>query len=147
VPADRFFQAAPTVLALMKERVAATALELARHGVPKKPFYVTGQVGGQSFAVHAAGERVILSRTGQTPEEIDLNQAPAEVVQASAALDGAALPQAVCPHGAPQDGAVPADEPAVDPSQAGWLEGDAALRAFDAALGDARATHQEGGEA
>ena len=147
VPADRFFQAAPTVLGMLKERVAANALELARHGVPKKPFYVTGQVGGQSFAVHAAGERVILSRAGQVPEEIDLNQASAEVVQAAAALDGAALPQAVCPHGAPQDGAVPADEPAIDPSQAGWPEGDAALRAFDAAQDEARPTGEEGGDA
>jgi transposase InsO family protein len=147
VPADRFFQAAPTVLAMLKERVAANALELARHGVPKKPFYVTGQVGGQSFAVHAAGERMILTRAGQAPEEIDLNQAPAEVVQASAAIDGAALPQAVCPHGAPQDGAVPADEPAVDASQAGWPEGDAALRALDAALDTARPTREEGGDA
>jgi len=147
VPADRFFQAAPTVLAMLKERVAANALELARHGVPKKPFYVTGQVGGQSFAVHAAGERMILTRAGQAPEEIDLNQASAEVVQASAALDGEALPQAVCPHGAPQDGAVAADEPAVDPTQAGWPEGDAALRAFDAALDEARPAREEGGEA
>src|SRR3990170_1653039 len=44
VPADRFFRAAPEVLATLKERVAAHALELARHGVPKNPFYLTGQV-------------------------------------------------------------------------------------------------------
>ena len=45
-----------------KERVAANALELARNGVPKPPFYVTGQVAGQAFSVHAEGERVILTR-------------------------------------------------------------------------------------
>ncbi|MGH9505935.1 MAG: hypothetical protein ACRD13_03340 [Terriglobales bacterium] len=85
VPADRFFQAAPTVLSLLKERVEVNALEVARHGMPKQPFYVTGQVGGQTFAVHAAGERVILSRAGQAPQEIDLNHAPAEVVIAAIA--------------------------------------------------------------
>src|SRR6185437_15026957 len=139
VPADRFFQAAPTVLSLLRERVEANALELARHGMPKKPFYVTGQVGGQTFAVHAAGERVILSRAGQAPREIDLNQAPAEVVEAAARAEAPALPQAICPHGAPQDGAAAADEPAVGSASAGWPApasgySDAAWRALDGAL-------------
>lgn len=147
VPADRFFQAAPTVLAMLKERVAANALELARHGVPKKPFYVTGQVGGQSFAVHAAGERVILSRAGQAPEEIDLNQAPAEVVEAAGRAGREELPSAVCPHGAPQDSGAPADEPAVGPASAGWPEGETALRAFDAAREDSLPTNDQGGDA
>ena len=147
VPADRFFQAAPTVLALLKERVAANALELARHGVPKKPFYVTGQVGDQSFALHAAGERVILSRAGQAPQEVDINQAPAEVVQAAAALNAPPLPQAVCPHAAPQDGALAADDPAVDSAQAGWPEENAAQRAFDRAVGDDPSPRGEGGDA
>jgi hypothetical protein len=147
VPADRFFQAAPTVLAVLKERVAANALELARHGLPKKPFYVTGQVGDQLFALHAAGERVILSRAGQAPQEVDLSQAPAEVVQAAAALNAPPLPPAVCPQGVPQDGAVAADEPAVDPAQAAWPEGDAALRALDRAVGEDASPRQEGGEA
>jgi len=147
VPADRFFEAAPTVLSLLKERVAANALELARHGVPKKPFYVTGQVGDQSFALHAAGERVLLSRAGQAPQEVDIKQAPAEVVPAAAALNAPPLPQAVCPHAAPEDGvAAAADEPAIGPGHAGWPEGDAAQRAFDAALGD-HPTAREGGDA
>jgi len=150
VPADRFFQAAPTVLAMLKERVAANALELARHGVPKKPFYVTGQVGGQTFAVHAAGERVILSRAGQPPEEIDLAKAPAEVAEiaAQAGVDSPeALPAAVCPHAAPGDGVIGDDEPAVGPEQAGWPEGDAAVRAFEAAVGTERDAVEEGGDA
>jgi hypothetical protein len=38
VPADRFFDAGSEVLRTLKERVAANALELARHGQPKAPF-------------------------------------------------------------------------------------------------------------
>ena len=71
VPADRFFGAAPEVLKTMKARVAANALELARHGRPSNPFYMTGQVGGQPFSVHAEGERVILSGA-QGRQEVDL---------------------------------------------------------------------------
>ena len=72
VPADRFFGAAPEVLRTLKERVAANACELARHGAVKPPFYMTGQVGGQSFSVHAEGERVILRRAGGTRQEVEL---------------------------------------------------------------------------
>jgi len=72
VPADRFFQAAPEVFKSLKERVAQNALELARHGLPKKPFYMTGRVGGKSFSVHAAGERVFMTSEGKEREEIDL---------------------------------------------------------------------------
>ena len=50
MPADRFFGAAPEVLRTLKARVAANALELARHGGPSNPFYLTGQVGGQPSA-------------------------------------------------------------------------------------------------
>jgi hypothetical protein len=88
VPADRFFGAAPEVLRTLKARVAATALELARHGVPKTPFYLTGQVAGQPFSVHAEGERVI--RTGgEGRREVDLVP-PAPAAPAS-------LPEPVCP--------------------------------------------------
>jgi hypothetical protein len=72
VPADRYFQAAPEVLQTLRERVAANALELARQGQPKAPFYLTGQVGGQGFSVHAEGERVILRGSGGARQEIDL---------------------------------------------------------------------------
>lgn len=146
VPADRFFQAAPAVRELLEERVEANALELARHGVPKKPFYVTGQVGGQTFAVHAAGERVILSRAGQAPQEIDLNQAPAEVLEAAARAEAPALPEAICPHGAPHDG-VAADESAVGPASAGWPEEDGTWHASRDAVNPLDASEQEGGVA
>jgi hypothetical protein len=89
VPADRLFGAAPEVLRTLKERVAANALELARHGVPKEPFYLTGQVAGQPFSLHAEGERVILTGQGGR-REVDLvppAQAPAR------------LPEPLCPVG------------------------------------------------
>lgn len=76
VPADRFFGAAPEVARSMKERVARNALELARQGAPRRPFYVTGQVGGQSFSVHAEGERVILKPGDGPREEVELVRPP-----------------------------------------------------------------------
>ena len=72
VPADRFFGAASEVLATLRSRVAANALELARNGVPKAPFYVTGRIGERAFSVHAEGERMILKREGQERTEVDL---------------------------------------------------------------------------
>lgn len=72
VPADRFFGAAPAVLATLKARVVSNALELAKNGLPKAPFYVTGQVGGQAFSVHAEGERMIMTREGSDRTEVDL---------------------------------------------------------------------------
>ncbi len=60
MPADRFFGAASEVRQTLPARVAANALELARHGVPKTPFYLTGQVGGQPFSVHAGGTVAII---------------------------------------------------------------------------------------
>jgi transposase InsO family protein len=114
VPADRFFGAAPDVLRTLKERVAANALELARNGVPKKPFYLTGQVGGKPFSVHAEGERVILMREQGVREEVDLVP-PASVAKPEPVSTPAPepqppgfgetksppeeLPQPVCPQG------------------------------------------------
>src|SRR5262245_22825360 len=72
VPADRYFEAAPEVLRTLKERVAANALELAREGVPRPPFYLTGSAGGKNFSLHAEGERVIFRREGEEREEVEL---------------------------------------------------------------------------
>jgi hypothetical protein len=105
-PADRFFGAAAEMLVTLKARVAANALELARHGIPKPPFYMAGQVAGQAFSLHAEGERVILTRAGQARQEVKL--APPEQPIAGAALpiseaaQRAELPCAVCPDGSPQ---------------------------------------------
>jgi transposase InsO family protein len=71
-PADRFFGAVSEVRDMLSKRVADNALELARHGVPKRPFYLAGVVDGKPFSVHGAGERLVLSRPGAGPEEIDL---------------------------------------------------------------------------
>jgi transposase InsO family protein len=72
VPADRYFAAAAEVLRALKERVARNALELARHGLPRPPFYLAGNAGGKAFSVHAEGERVILRRAEGEREEIEL---------------------------------------------------------------------------
>lgn len=95
-PADRFFSAAPTVLQTLRERVAANALELARQGTPRPPFYMTGQVAGQPFSVHAEGERVFLTRPGQPRQEVEL-------VKPAGVADPASDPgMPLCPHGAPE---------------------------------------------
>src|SRR5262245_19959448 len=90
VPPDPFFGAAPEVLRTLKERGVAPAVELARHGVPKAPFYLTGQVGGQPFSVHAEGERVILTGS-EGRREVELVP-PAPVASE-------ALPEPICPVG------------------------------------------------
>jgi transposase InsO family protein len=92
VPADRFFGAAADVKKTLTARIAANALELARNGVPKKPFYLTGQVGGQPFSVHAEGERVILTGSDGR-QEVDL------VPPVVPGRDASALPEPVCPAG------------------------------------------------
>ena len=89
LPADRFFHAAEEVKRTLAARVASNALELARHGVPKQPLYLTGQVGGRPFSVHAEGERVILTGA-EGRREVDLSPPPAPV---------APLPEPVCPSG------------------------------------------------
>jgi transposase InsO family protein len=94
VPADRFFSASQEVLQTLKQRVAANALELARHGRAKQPFYVTGQVSGQSFSVHSQGERLVLVRDGEKRQEIELTDPPKE--------EPTAQPKPVCPHAAPE---------------------------------------------
>jgi transposase InsO family protein len=90
-PADRFFGAAEEVKRTQQARVAANALELARQGVPKAPFYLTGQAGGQPFSVHAEGERVILTSSAGR-QEIDL--LPPRPMD-----EAATLPEPVCPQG------------------------------------------------
>jgi transposase InsO family protein len=93
VPADRYFGAAEGIKKTQQARVAANALELARHGTPKTPFYLTGQVGGQTVSVHAEGERLILSDATGTRQEVELTPPPA------APSKSVALPEPVCPQG------------------------------------------------
>ena len=98
VPADRFFNAAPEVLKTLKDRVAANALELARQGIPEKPFYLTGQLDGKPFSVHREGDRVILHQADQPREEIDLLN-PAAPAMPEGEADS--LPPSLCPDGSP----------------------------------------------
>jgi len=104
-------------------RVQANAEELARHGLPKAPFYLTGQAGGQPFSVHAEGERVILT-SADGRREIDL------LPPAAAAPAAAPMPEPVCPHGVvsidgegfedpPGPGESPLDGPLAELRQAG----------------------------
>jgi transposase InsO family protein len=102
VPADRFFHAAPEVLKTLKERVAANALQLAKQGIPKQPFYLTGQLDGKPFSVHREGDRVVLRQAGQQREEIDL--VPPAQREDSVKPVAADLPQPLCPDGSPQGG-------------------------------------------
>jgi transposase InsO family protein len=99
VPADRYFGAGSEVLETLKKRVAANALEMARDGAPKKPFYLTGQVGDRSFSVHAEGERVILKRQGEERQEVELM--PPEDKSSGESASQPTLPEPVCPNGSP----------------------------------------------
>jgi transposase InsO family protein len=72
VPADRFFSAAQEVLGTLKSRVAANALDLARHGEPRQSFYLTGRVGEEGITLHGEGGKIILRKQDGTREEVDL---------------------------------------------------------------------------
>jgi transposase InsO family protein len=133
-PADRFFGAASEVKKTLQARVAANALELARHGVPKTPFYLTGQVGGQPFSVHAEGERVILTGAGQERREVELT-APPETTTAT-------LPEPICPAGVVSSRV---DEGQEEPPAPGTSPLDAGLEELRSALGGL--SDAEGGDA
>jgi transposase InsO family protein len=94
VPADRFFGAASEVRRTLQARVQANALELARHGLPKAPFYLTGQAGGQPFSVHAEGERVILTHADGR-KEIELTPPS----PSAGNPETSSFPTPVCPQG------------------------------------------------
>jgi transposase InsO family protein len=114
VPADRYFAAAVEVKQALQARVAANALTLARHGVPKPPLYLTGQVGGKPVSIHAEGERVILTGPEGARQEVDL--------AAPAGRDE--LPEPVCPAGVVSAWADPGQE---EPSAPGASPLDEAL--------------------
>jgi transposase InsO family protein len=130
VPADRFFGAASEVLQTLRNRVAANALELARNGVPKAPFYVTGRIGERGFSVHSEGERMILKREGHERTEVDLT-APEAVAVPLVSVTGdqsAVMPLPVCPDGSPQCDMPPEEEvPGASPLDAGLRRMDEAI--------------------
>jgi hypothetical protein len=129
VPADRYFGAASEVRRALEARVQANALELAREGLPRPPFYVAGQVGGRGFSLHAEGERVILTDAGGQRREVELGRpageapaavpepaGPAVTVAGEAAADA---PGGVGPSAAP--GASPLDAELARLREAGVL--------------------------
>lgn len=77
VPADRFFEAAPEVKASLERRVAENAEEIAKSGAPRKPFYLTGQVGDEPVTLHAEGEKMILTKGDGVRREVSFT-APGE---------------------------------------------------------------------
>jgi transposase InsO family protein len=105
VPADRYFAAAPQVLATLKERVAKNAAELARDGLPRKPFYLTGRIGDQSISLHAEGEKVVMMKGDGSREEVDLG-ATGPRQQETVPVE---LPEPVAPMGSPPDHAATVD--------------------------------------
>jgi transposase InsO family protein len=91
VPADRYFAADQQVRETMSARVAANALELAKHGAPRKPFYLTGRVGDQAISLHGEDERVVLTKEDGTREEVDLRASGRRAGDG----DSAAMPEPV----------------------------------------------------
>jgi transposase InsO family protein len=103
VPADRYFAAAPQVLATLKERVAKNSADLARDGMPRKSFYLTGRVGDQSISLHAEGEKVVMMKGDGSREEVDLGATGPR-------LEEPVLPEPLAPMGKPPDHPATADE-------------------------------------
>ena len=139
VPADRFFGVASEVLRTLQARVAANALELARHGVPKAPFYLTGQVGGQQVSLHAEGERMFVTRGQGQRQEIDL--APPR----STPVTKEELPLPVCPVGVVTG--LGTEEAQAEPPLPGTSPLDDGLRELRSALAsEQEASEQEASE-
>jgi transposase InsO family protein len=118
VPADRFFGAAQEVRRALEARVQGNALELARQGLPRPPFYVAGQVGGRGFSLHAEGERVILTDTAGQRREVELGRPASE--------PPASWPEPVGPA-VVASGETPADAGVAEPAAPGTSPLDAEL--------------------
>jgi hypothetical protein len=129
VPADRFFGAASEVVATLRKRVAVNALELARNGMPKAPFYVTGRIGERAFSVHSEGERMILKREGHERTEVDLAASDAiQVPLVSVTGEQAVMPLPLCPDGSPPCDVPPEEEvPGASPLDTGLRRMDEAI--------------------
>ena len=146
VPADRFFGVGSEVLETLRARVAANALELARNGVPRKPFYLTGQMGGKSFSVHAEGERMILKRQGEERQEVELVPADEKPPETSAAsASDQTLPEPVCPNGSPVGAS--SEPPASSMAEPGRSPLDEILPQLDEAFSSKSDAVEEGGTA
>ena len=109
VPADRYFAAAPQVLATLKERVAKNAAELARDGMPRKSFYLTGRIGDQSISLHAEGEKVVMMKGDGSREEVDLGATGPRQGDDGELEQAESLPEPIAPMGSPVDHPATAD--------------------------------------
>jgi len=109
VPADLYFAAAEEVKKTLQARMAKNAEELARNGVPRKPFYLTGRVGDEPFSLHAEGEKVVLMKGGER-EEVDLS-APGRRAQ-----EESAPPEPVAVNGKVPDAAEDLDQTREEPA-------------------------------
>jgi transposase InsO family protein len=132
VPADRFFEAAPEVKATLAARVAKDALELAKQGLPRKPFYLTGRVGDVGISLHAEGERVVLTREDGSRETVDLS-APGRRASEPGPVD---MPAPLAPTASPS--AAPGSEDGEEEPAPGTSPLDDALRSLERGLGDGR---------
>jgi transposase InsO family protein len=128
VPADRYFEAAAEVKAALLRRVAVGAGELARNGVPRKPFYLTGRVGDREISLHAEGEKVVLVEEGKGREEVDLS-APGRRQEGETAEE---LPAAVAVTAVVSDAADLDDDAEGDPKAPGTSALDAGLERLEA---------------
>lgn len=92
-PADRFFEAAPEVLRTLKGRVTPRAGELARDGLPRKSFYLTGRIGDAGIPVHAEGERIVLTtEDGHREEALTVRRSAYGQAPADAAIPASREP-------------------------------------------------------
>ena len=125
VPADRYFASAPQVKATLSARVRSNAKDLAQHGVPRKPFYLTGRVGDRSISLHAEGEKVVLVEEGRAREEVDLSASGRRAEEVSA--ESVPTPVAVT--------AIVSDAADLDDAEEEPAPGSSPLDAFGAASG------------
>jgi len=91
--------------------VAKNAAELARDGLPRKSFYLTGRIGDQSISLHAEGEKVVMVKGDGSREEVDLGATGSRQDDGTAAD---ALPTPLAAMGRPADHPATAD--AVEPA-------------------------------
>ncbi len=68
-PADRYFGVESETRRVMAAGITENMLQLARHGKPRKPFVMIGQMGGQTVTVEAHQGKVQMRVDGQEQDE------------------------------------------------------------------------------
>ncbi len=67
----RYLDAASEVGAILGARAYSKVVEPWTKGLPRKPFYMTSQIGGKDFSVQAEGEPAIVTQDGKKRETVD----------------------------------------------------------------------------